>query len=308
MAMQLQFGFYPRALDFKVGDVSVATLGGMDDAVRCVTESGHVERGWCYAPSARSKDFMSGAVRTLPYSERVFGLPQTHVLEHTTAPDAEHLSFLVWVLGFILGVRLTETEAGFLDATPIEPGALHDIVWTGRSEQKALEIADRFWRSHAANPRITKGVTGIIHSLFLSQTPTYLCFEEFIYLYTALDACHFVHSLTTGQNPRDGGHAKRITNLCGAFNCPIPAWADIQSGTIAKHRNETLHEGLFFDEPLGFRIFGGAPPSNAPAAYGNALLEMRVLVCRFVCAILGFNDASYITSPVNTRHKFGVRL
>jgi hypothetical protein len=26
-------------------------------------------------------------------------------------------------------MRLTDTEAGFLDATPINPGALHDIVW-----------------------------------------------------------------------------------------------------------------------------------------------------------------------------------
>lgn len=94
MAMQIQFSFYPQTLDFNVGDVSVATFEGLDDAVRGVTESGHVERGWCYASSARSKNFMSCTIRTLPYSARVFGLPETHVLEHATATDAEHLGCL----------------------------------------------------------------------------------------------------------------------------------------------------------------------------------------------------------------------
>ena len=122
-------------------------------------------------------------------------------------------------------------------------------------------------------------------------------------------ALHRPHlSLINGHDPRSGGHSKRIANLCCAFNCPVPTWADSQASMIAKHRNETLHEGLFFDEPLGFRVFGGAPAPNAPASYGNTLVEMRNLVCRFVCAVLGFNDPSYVTSPVDTRQRFGVQI
>jgi len=305
MTVECQLGYYPRPLDFTVGDLTISTLDGFDEAVKGVNECDQIEKDWLYAPAARSKDLMSGVVRTLPYSARVFGLPQTHRIVHTSASDIEHVRFLVWVLGFIQGMRLTDMEAGFLDATPIKPGKLHDIVWLGQSNQKALGIADSFWQRHAGNLRIAKAVVGIIHSLFLSQTPTHLCFEEFIYLYTALDGCHYVQSLVAGQNPRGGKHSERTANLCAAFNCPVPAWADCQTGTIAKYRNETLHEGLFFDEPLGFRIFSG---SSVLGAHQNTLLEMQGLTCRFLCAILGFNDPDYITSPVDTRQRIGLRL
>jgi len=305
MTISLDFGYCPDRLDFTVGDVTVSTLKDIEDSVKSVSECEQVEKDWLFAPGARTKDFMRGAVRTLPYSARIFGLPETHRIEHATTGDIEHVQFLVWVLGFIQGMRLTYTEAGFLDATPIKPGKLHDIVWLGKSDQKALGLADSFWLQHASNPRISKAVVGIIHSLFVSQTPTHLCFEEFIYLYTALDGCHYAHSLITGQNPRSGRHTERIANLCAAFNCPVPTWADSQTGDIAKHRNETLHEGLFFDEPLGFRVFGGTSPSGS---HQNILLEMQALVCRFLCAMLGFNDPDYITSRVDSRQQIGLRL
>lgn len=305
MTVGCKFGYFPEPLDFTVGDVTVSTLDDFDESVRAVNECEQIERDWLYAPEARSKDFMSGVVRALPYSARVFGLPETHRIDRASTRDIEHVRFLVWVLGFIHGMRLTDTEAGFLDATPIKPGKLNDIVWLGKSDQKALGLTDSFWLRHASNPRISKAVMGIIHSLFLSQTPTHLCFEEFIYLYTAVDGCHYAHSLITGQNPRSGKHSERISNLCAAFNCPIPTWADSQTGTIAMHRNETLHEGLFFDEPLGFRVIGATSPSGS---HQDILLEMEGLVCRFLCAMLGFNDPDYITSPVHTRQQFGLKL
>ncbi len=308
MTTGIDFGFYPEPLDFTVGDITVATLDGLEQKVEQVTKSGLVERGWRYAPPAASKDFMSGLVRTLPYNGRVFGLPQSHSIRHTTATDPEHLRFLVWMLGFIQGIRLSDTEAGFLDATPIRPGTLHDIVWLGKSDQRALAIADAFWRQHATNPRIAKGVMGIVHSLFLSQTPTLLDFEEFTYLYVALDGCHFVWSTINGPSKAYVTHKQRIASLCAAFKCPVPAWADAQAGTVATKRNETLHEGLFFDEPLGYAIYGGAPRASGAGSNQNTLLEMQCLVCRLLCGIVGFDDASYLSSPVDTRQRHGVRL
>jgi len=305
MVISLDFGYCPNRLDFTVGDVTISTLANIDESVKDVNECDQIERDWIYAPEAESKDFLSGVVRMLPYSDRVFGLPKTHRIDHASASDIEQVRFLVWVLGFIQGMRLADTEAGFLDATPIKPGKLHDIVWLGKSDQTALGLADSFWLRHMGRPRISKAIVGIIHSLFLSQTPTHLCFEEFIYLYTALDGCHYVHGLITGQDPRSGRHSERIANLCAAFNCLVPTWADSRTGTIAKHRNETLHEGLFFDEPLGFRAFGGTSPSGS---HRNILLEMRGLVCRFLCAMLGFNDPDYITSRVDLRQQTGLRL
>jgi hypothetical protein len=50
----------------------------------------------------------------------VFGLPKTHTIslgDANTAPG--YLEFCMWALSFFLGIRLTTTEAGFLDATAI---------------------------------------------------------------------------------------------------------------------------------------------------------------------------------------------
>ncbi|MEO1009601.1 MAG: hypothetical protein AAFX79_13645 [Planctomycetota bacterium] len=305
MTISLELGYYPKRLDFTVGDVTVSTLDDLDESAMGVNECCLIEKDWIYAPRQRVRDFMSGELTTLPYSARIFGLPKTHRIDHANAGDIEHVRFLVWVLGFIKGMRLTDAEAGFLDATPIKPGTLHDMVWDRKSEEKALGIADAFGRRHAGNPKISKMIVGVIHSLFLSQTPSLLCFEKFVYLYTALDGCHHAHSITTNQNPRAGGHAARIAKLCSAFGCPVPAWADPQNKQVADLRNDTLHEGLFFDEPLGFRVFSGTSPTGS---HQNILLEMRCLVCRFLCAMLGFNDQQYVTSPVNTRQMIEIQL
>ena len=308
MPTELRFGFYPKNLDFAAGDVTISTLDALEVKIKDVTESGRVEHGWYYSPPAAVKDIMSGVMRTLPYNGRVFRMPKTHALYHATSTDPEHLSFLVWVLGFVLGIRLSETEAGFLDATPIDPGTLHDIVWLSESESRALAIADTFWRLNSSNSRIPKGVAGIIHSLFLSQMPTLLDFEKFTYLYIALDGCHFVWSAMNGQRPTIVRHSDRIANLCSAFQCTIPDWADAKTGTVASYRNETLHEGLFFDEPLGFRIYRDSSSVSESASQRNVLLEMKYLVCRLLCGLVGFNDYGYIRSAINTRQQQGVRL
>jgi hypothetical protein len=304
MGMRMEFGYYPDPLDFTVGDLTIETLPDLETKRAGVEGRDGVEGDWIYAPRAKSQDILSGVIRQLPYNSRVFGLPQTHALAHATSNDREHLQFLVWMLGFIYGIPLTETEAGFLDATPIKPGKLHDIIWTGRSEPKALAIADKFWHDNAASPRVAKGLTGIVHSLFLSETRMRLDFEAFIYLYIALDGCYRVWTTIHGEPPKKSRptHQQRIDYLCKALNRPTPDWANPMSGTVAEVRNDTLHEGLFFDEPLGFQVYFESPTDR------NHLLEMRALVCRFICGIVGFGDTGYITSDIDKRQQFGIRL
>jgi hypothetical protein len=226
----------------------------------------------------------SGRITELPYSARVFGLPKTHAIEHPNAAR-EQLDFLVWCLGFFLGMRMTITEARFIDATPIKPGVLHDVVWCGPdSRQKALGHAERFWGLHCSTPRFPKALTGAIHSFFLSQKPNAMAYERFIYLYVALEGCHFVHRSILGQNPRSGTHKERVACLCTAFGMPVPAWADPASTNVADYRNETLHEGLFFDEPLGFAGFGGTGPTQPSV---SVILQMKALVSRLLFALMG---------------------
>lgn len=300
----VEFGFCPIPLDWQSGDIRVSTLQDLEESVQSVREDAGVENDWIHSPRQHRRDFLSGTVTELPRSARVFGLPMTHELEHKNADSDEHLSFLVWCLGFVLGIRLTDTEAGFLDATPIVVGKLHDIAWIGDSRRQAFECCERFWQTHSAKPRVTKALAGIVHSLFLAQNPSHLGFEKFIYLYTALDGCHFVHRKTSGQTGR-GTHAARIANLCDAFDMPVPSWADPSAADVADHRNETIHEGLFFDEPLGFAPFGSMRSAPRPR---SVAMEMQALVCRLLCTLLGIPASNYIKSELTSRSRLGGQL
>jgi hypothetical protein len=54
---------------------------------------------------------------------------------------------------------------------------------------------------------------GATHSYFISRTPTLLEFEEFIYLYTALEGCHYVHAVVNSCGTRVGANR----TLCRAL-------------------------------------------------------------------------------------------
>jgi hypothetical protein len=186
-------------------------------------------------------------------------------LVDTPTRSAEHIQFLVWCFGFFVGMRLTTTEAGFLDATPIEEGKLSDFGWLRDSLEKALVGADAFWWKHAGTQSIAKVLTGAIHSYFLAQKPGLLDYEEFIWLYSALEGCHFVQETIAGRVLRHTPHSDRIKKLCEQHKIladsagnNVPTWADPNATeTIATLRNVAIHEGLFFEEPLGFEAVGG---------------------------------------------------
>lgn len=130
---------------------------------------------------------------------------------------------------------------------------------------------------------------GIIHCLYLAQNPTHMPFEKFSYLYMALDAC-FKATSEMHSPPKNLSHAERIEWTCQQFEIPVPKWAAAQSGKpteILGVRNHTIHEALFFDEPLGFVNYGGSPCS----AGLNTPLQMEALVCRFIVALLGMPQA-----------------
>lgn len=297
--LEMQFGYLPERHDFSVGDVTVSTLPDLDEKRKGIEESDQIERDWIYTPPQRVRHILGGESE-MPCPARVFGLAKTHLLTHATATEPEHLTFLVWMFGFIVGMRLTETEAGFLDATPIKTGALHDIVWLRHGEQHALGLADEFWRKHGA--RVSKGLSGVVHALFLSHKPHLLGFEELLYVYTAIDGCHAVWSAMNSRKPTFLPHGQRLETLCVELKTCTPTWIK----DVVAARNDALHEALFFGEPLGFAVFGGNNPGARPR--GNIVLEMQSLVSRFVCSILGLPCPDYIGSPVNTRQRHGVTI
>ena len=303
------FGFYPEPIQIDAGPVSVRPLSALAAIVDGVSARDSIQNDWIHAPYQQVHEFVSGEIRMLPYSSRVFGLPHTHTIEHETAVDEEHIEFHVWALSFFLGMRLTTSEEGFLDASPVKPGKLVDFVIVGRSIEHAVVLAERFLAANRGEPRNALRFEAAVHALFLGQNPQSLQFERFIYLYTAMDACYKLgESLGFWTNRHSSGqhisHARRISHMCDKFGMPIPKWARLSArreSELSAIRNNALHEALFMDAPFGFSVHGVSHP-------GNLTREMRALVCRFLVALIGGMNASYVKSDVNSRQRQGLDL
>ena len=157
-----------------------------------------------------------------------------------------------------------------------------------------MELAERFWTNNRHEPRNAQRFAAAIHALFLGQNPQALQFEEFIYLYTAIDACYRL-AAEFRQPSKKKSHAERIGWMCAEFGLATPDWAKpsarggIQAAAI---RSDALHEALYVDAPLGFAVHGGG-------SFGNLPLEMAALVCRLLVALIGGKDLSYIASSVD---------
>lgn len=308
----ISFGFYPCRLDIENELFSVKTLHDFDNSVELVQANSNVIKDWIYPGRAFEKNFINGAEKELPYNERVFCLPKTHTLTVHNIESDEELDFIVWCLSFFTGMRLTTTEAGFVDATPIKPGKLVDFVLSRCTLEDAIALALSYVTNERGQPRALKRVVATIHSLFLSQYPHSLAFERFQYLYMALDTCYQLLSVKEPKgSTKPGSHAQRIEWMCTKFNLPIPTWAKIKidspkkASQISEVRNDAMHEALFFEEPLGFAVYGG---NVSPGNQGNTLLQMQALVCRLIVAALGRPEISYVSTPVDTRGIYPLRL
>ncbi len=295
----VELGWCPEALNLAVGDIAVVPLPEWLERVAMVKASAGVADGWIYAPPQVVQVLGHGSL-ALPYPSRVFGLPKTHRLSHASADCAEHLDFLTWALGFFLGMRLTATEAGFLDATPLSPRTLVDFVLSPREQERALVRAEAFWHANKAYPPRARRWAAAVHALFLSNNPLALQFERFIHLYCAIDACFALAKELHGAPPSRIPHAHRVDWLCSLFSMPVPAWATPSGNAspVADVRNETLHEALFVGAPLGFSL-------HDVGISENLIVEMQALTCRLLVALLGHANTGYVRTPVTTRQMQG---
>lgn len=295
-----EIGYYPAICDIATDRLSIETLSGHAAIVAEIESDANVVKGWIYPGAQQHRDFMSGEARSMPYTARVFGLPKTHVLTLHQSDSQDELDFVVWCLSFFSGIRLTTTEAGFLDATPIKLGTLVDFVLSDCTLTDALHLSLNYMESWRSEPRALKRVAAAIHALFLAQYPQNLPFERFQYLFMSLDACF---SLASGQEAKKPniGHARRIKWMCDRYGMPIPDWTvSAAKGTapVSTVRNDVFHEALFFEQPLGFAICDGNQPQ---ASIPNIDLEMQGLVCRLLIAILGKPSADYVRTPIASR-------
>jgi hypothetical protein len=303
--ISLEFGFHPGPIEIAVGEITIRSLPDREAITADLKDETGIEKDWIYAPAERSRDSATGVMHEKPYSARIFGLPKTHSIAHRCADDEDHLRFHLWSLSFFSGIRLTSTEAGFLDATPLKPGKLVDFLLLGDSLSASVELAERFWTANRATPRQARRLAAAVHALFLSQYPQALEFERFHYLYAALDACYALAREAQTPSKQPVSHARRAAWLCQRFGMDVPAWAefgDAGSAEVAAIRNDAVHEALYMDEPLGFALHG-VGTIGVPLA-----LELQALVCRLIVALIGAESADYVRAPINTRMIQGLRL
>jgi hypothetical protein len=299
-----EFGYYPLPWSVETDRFSVRQSPNFLQTVEDLATNPGVSKNWIYPGARRTHDMMSGEVHLMPFQSRVFGLPKTHILTLHESNYRDELDFVVWCLSFFTGMRLTTTNAGFLDATPIRTGELVDFILVRSTLIDAVHLALDYLLSERADPRAPKRVAAVIHALFLAQRPQNLCFERFTYLYMALDACFSLLQSKEAKKPNTK-HGDRISWMCGKFNMPVPAWADSGQPGFSSARNNTFHEALFFDQPLGFAVYGGNLPGAAP---DNVTLQMQALICRLLVGILGRPGSDYVGTPVDTRQIHGLEL
>ncbi len=301
-----KFGYYPKMSNLTTERFSIQTLANFEENLELIKNDPNIQKDWIYPGPYLQHDIISGKTQVLPYTARLFNLPKTHILTLFESQNIDDLDFVVWCLSFFTGMRLTITEAGFLDATPIKPEKLVDFVLSNCTLEDAVNLALDYIEDERDNFRSTKRVIATIHTLFLSQFPQNLPFERFQYLYMALDTC-FKIIATKSEPNKKLNHAERIQWMCEKFDIPIPSWATTmgKKSDISTVRNDTIHEALFFDEPLGFSIYGGNQPTTNSA---NVLLQMQHLVCRLLVAILGKPDTDYVKTSVESRMRQPLRL
>ena len=328
----IRFGYYPRALCFSAGNIVVSTLPDFSKAVDCVEKvnNGCIHGGWFYSP----RQPRPNGAGDYPYNARVFRLPKTHSLTHKKCDGNEHLDFLVWCLGFFCGMRLTTTEAGFVDATPVKVGGPTPLVGFSRhlggipairevggptplvdfsmgdeSIRESVLYADKFWREQfPKNGRIPKTLVAGMHSLYLSEKNQAgaLIHEWFMYLYTAFEACYKVaegKGVIVNEKRRPP-HGQRVKKLCKAFGMDVPTHPPDWLERVVNIRHDMFHEGLFMGEPLGF-----APTGEEQIQFLRSVsLPMRNLICRFVFALLEIPVDDYIRSNVYEHGLFRVKV
>lgn len=303
IGISAEFGYYPKNIEINNERFSIQTLPELQDTVAEIIGDPSIHNDWTYSGLKKNIDF-NGKTSFLPYNARIFGLPKTHLITLHKSDNRDDLDFVVWCLSFFTGMRLTITELGFLDATPIKPGKLVDFTLVSYTLEDVIDLALDYLESEHDNFRATKRVIAVINSLFLAQYPQNLQFERFQYLYMGLDTCYRI--LADKEEPKlkkDVTHANRIQWMCEKFSITVPYWAihtKDNPSSISVTRNDTIHEALFFDEPLGFAIYSGNQ-SNIP-------LQMEALICRLLVAILGKPEADYVKTRVDTRQIHGLKL
>lgn len=308
---RIEISYYPVACNFENAQFSFNCLPDFAKVVEDINTSPYVHNHWIYCPQGQQINIFDKA-KLLPYSPRVFDLPKTHVLIINDDLVDEEVDFLLWYLSFFTGMRLTNKKYGFLDATPIKP---YELVHFNLSHcdlsdiiSNALTYIEEIKLSQLSKEQYIqrlKQIGAAIHCLFMAQYPQNMCFERFQYLYAAMDACFNI--LKVNEPKTYQPHAQRIEWMCEKLGIATPSWAVCKAKSesskklespLSLLRNFTVHEGLFFDQPLGFAT---VQENYLDVETEKLSFHMGNLICRFLVAIMIGSDNEYMNTSIEAR-------
>jgi hypothetical protein len=243
----MQFGFLPKSLDVSDGNISIRSTADWRTILADFETNGHVSDGWFLMP-----------IQKVRQADR-YELPSTHEIEVRASHDDEELRFLILVLGSLFGLRLLPEGWGHLHPTAVEIGKCNNFVLKDSEIIPCLVSASKFY---AENHR-TKNVKRLLSAISLShwsQTQP-LQFDEFNYLYMAIDVCWAIckaRYFTAVQHLGYGKHiphSERPKIMCLILGLSLPTIFDPSSAIKASSiRNDLLHEGIVGDMPVGHTV------------------------------------------------------
>lgn len=225
-----------------------------------------------------------------------FVLPVTHTL---TMPnrvfDKDFGEFLVLVLGFLYGLRLTLEGNGHLLKTPWRECTLVNFCSLKSNEMlHCLQKALVFWDSSTEEQR--KLLFSSIHWYLVGQSYVHQ-HEIFSNQYMVLDN---IHALTEkipqnknkyGSNFRNNNgnisHGKRASALGEYYGTPLPdsfkVNGDGAAVYISQLRNQLVHEARWLDEPIGYAVNSNAHEVTMELTAFNSQIILGILgiECKF---------------------------
>jgi len=208
----MQFGFLPKPLDVSDSDISVRSTADGRAILAEFESDGRVSDGWHEMLVDR------------------YELPSTHKIEVHGSQDDDELKFLILVLGFLHGLRLLPEGWGHLHPASVKTGRFNNFILKESEILPCLMLASNFYREN----RQTRNVKRLLSAITLShwgQTQS-LQFDEFNYLYMAIDACWKIFRAIHPAAVQRSGHIKhpqRPRIMCHILGLSLPTVFDPSS-------------------------------------------------------------------------------
>jgi hypothetical protein len=208
----MQFGFLPKPLDVSDSDISVRSTADGRAILAEFESDGRVSDGWHEMLVDR------------------YELPSTHKIEVHGSQDDDELKFLILVLGFLHGLRLLPEGWVHLHPASVKTGRFNNFILKESEILPCLMLASNFYREN----RQTRNVKRLLSAITLShwgQTQS-LQFDEFNYLYMAIDACWKIFRAIHPAAVQRSGHIKhpqRPRIMCHILGLSLPTVFDPSS-------------------------------------------------------------------------------